>query len=64
MSCHMVEWVNLMLNLGVFQSYTSIVSPFEPTDSGRGGKKMTEKMKEGLSYFNLKKKQMKWFMRV
>lgn len=53
METELVEWVSLMLQVGAFQSYSSIVSPNEAT-----------KAQEGMNYLQLQKRYMKAFMRV
>lgn len=36
MESELVEWVNLMLSCGAFQSYSSIVTPYEAIEYKKG----------------------------
>ena len=55
-----------MLACGAFQSYSSIVTPYEAQEFKRrpDGTKYLNKINEGSNYFLLQKRYMKLFLRV
>ena len=66
MENELVEWVTLMLQCGAFQSYSSIVTPYESQEFRRkpDGSRELSKINEGLNYQHLQRRYMKTFMRV
>jgi hypothetical protein len=52
MENELVEWVSLMLQCGAFQSYSSIVTPYEAQEFKRraDGSRELSKINEGSNY--------------
>jgi len=63
----LVEWVSLMLAMGVFQSHSSVVSPnqanYQEFKSRQDGSKIILPASEGQNYFSLQKRYMKLYMK-
>jgi hypothetical protein len=66
MESELVEWVNLMLSCGAFQSYSSIVTPYEAQEFKKkaDGTRVLCKINEGFNYYQLQKRYMKLFLRI
>lgn len=67
MEGELVEWVGLMLAMGVFQSHSSVVSPnqanFQEFKHRSDGTKIILPASEGQNFFNLQKRYMKLYLK-